>query len=299
MAIDGALGNSDQVRQALAVTNRLISQHSSTFYFATSLLPGRERDAIRALYAFCRTTDNLVDQRGASQREMESWRNQVRLPPTQQSDPVLLAWALTRQAYPVDSRYEDELIDGVSRDISPNQYDTWEELEQYCYQVASTVGLLSIPVIGLIPEVTFEQARPYAVKLGIALQLTNILRDIGEDSRNGRVYLPHQDLARYGLSPADIMAGIYDERFINLMKFEIGRARRLYQVALPGIALLRANMRAAVGAAALLYQAILDEIERKNYQVHRFRAHTSGLRKIALLPKILLTVSNLQPPALA
>jgi phytoene synthase len=299
MAIDGAIQNSEQVRQALAVTNRLISQHSSTFYFATSLLPGRERDAIRALYAFCRTTDNLVDQRGASQREMEIWRSQVRLPAAQQSDPVLLAWALTRQAYPVDSRYEDDLIDGVSRDISPHPYATWEELKHYCYQVASTVGLLSMPVIGLIPDVTFEQARPYAVNLGIALQLTNILRDVGEDSRNGRVYLPQQDLVRFGLTPADITAGVYDERFIHLMKYEIDRARGLYQAALPGIALLRKNMRAAVGAAALLYQAILDEIEKRNYQVHRFRAHTSGLRKIALLPKILLTVARLRAPRLA
>lgn len=296
MAIDGVLQNSEQVRQALAVTNRLISQHSSTFYFATGLLPGSERDAIRALYAFCRTTDNLVDQDGAGQREMENWRNQVRLPAAQQSDPILLAWTLTRQAYPVDSRYEEELIDGVSRDITPRRYDTWEELESYCYQVAATVGLLSIPVIGLAPGVTFDQARPYAVNLGVALQLTNILRDVGEDSRSGRVYLPEQDLSRYGLTRADIMAGIYDERFINLMKFEIERARRLYQAALPGIALLRRNMRAAVGAAALLYQAILDEIERNRYQVHRIRAHTSGLRKIALLPKILWTVSSLQAP---
>jgi phytoene synthase len=230
---------------------------------------------------------------------MEIWRSQVRLPAAQQSDPVLLAWALTRQAYPVDSRYEDDLIDGVSRDISPHPYATWEELKHYCYQVASTVGLLSMPVIGLIPDVTFEQARPYAVNLGIALQLTNILRDVGEDSRNGRVYLPQQDLVRFGLTPADITAGVYDERFIHLMKYEIDRARGLYQAALPGIALLRKNMRAAVGAAALLYQAILDEIEKRNYQVHRFRAHTSGLRKIALLPKILLTVARLRAPRLA
>ena len=178
-------------------------------------------------------------------------------------------------------------------DIQPRVYPTWEDLEKYCYHVASTVGLLSIPIIGLREGVSFEQAAPYAVQLGIALQLTNILRDVGEDARRGQVYLPEADLERFNLTRADILAGVQNERFNALMKFEIERARKLYQEALPGIAMLSPSGQLAVGAAALLYRAILDEIEAIRYCVHHMRAYTTGRRKLAMLPKILFTVLNL------
>ncbi len=279
-----------QWRAAQIETERVIRQHSRTFYMATGLLPLKKRSAIRALYAFCRRTDDLVDRSGATRAELEAWRAQVQMPSEQQSDPVLLVWTKVREQYGIDQRYEQELIDGVRMDLDKRHYETWEDLEEYCYLVASTVGLLSMPVIGTATGASFEQARPYAIRLGIALQLTNILRDVGEDAERGRVYMPEEDLARFGLSRCDILQGVNDERFKDLMRFEIARARKIFDEALPGIGMLSAGTRPAVGAAALLYRAILDEIERIDYDVHRRRAHTSGLRKVLMLPGIVLSV---------
>jgi phytoene synthase len=276
--------------------DHLIRAHSKTFYFATGLLPWRERRAIRALYAFCRSTDDLVDRRGAAVADVEAWREQVHRPAQEQEHTPLLAWALTRQQYAVDRRYENELIDGVRMDIERQSYATREELQDYCYHVASTVGLLSMPVIGLAHGVDFEQAAPYAIKLGIALQLTNILRDVGEDARCGRVYFPVEDLEMFDLTIADIYRGVEDERFKDLMCYEIARARRLYDEALPGVALLNPSARPAVGAAELLYRAILDEVEVIHFQVYRLRAHTSGWRKLQMLSGILWQVLSLKAP---
>lgn len=281
---------------AFASAEQVIRHHSKTFYFATELLPAQQRRAIRALYAFCRGTDDLVDAANATRQQLEDWRAANRLSAAEQGIPLLAAWAHVREEYQVDRRYEEELIDGVGTDLGPVSMQTWSELEQYCYLVASTVGLLSIPVIGIAKGATFEQAAPYAIQLGIALQLTNILRDVGEDLDRGRIYLPAEDLDRFGLTHADIRAQIVDDRFRALMRFEIQRARDLYQAALPGILLLDRRSRAAVGAAALLYRAILDEIETLDYQVFLIRAHTSAWRKLSMLPGILLHIQRLPQP---
>lgn len=285
-----------RIRTALAETEQVIRSHSRTFYFATGLLPLEARRAIRVLYGFCRATDDLVDRKDATSQELERWREQVNLEPEQQSDPLLLSWALVRKHYQIDRRYEQELIDGVRMDLVKARYATWTDLENYCYHVASTVGLLSIPVIGLARGATFEQAARYAIRLGIALQLTNVLRDVGEDAENGRVYLPDEDLARFGLSRQDILDRVFDERFVALMKFEIERAREIYRQALPGIALLSPAARPSVGAAALLYREILNEIERNDYRVYQIRVHTSGRKKLAMLPGILAAVWSLKRP---
>jgi phytoene synthase len=287
------------VESAFAYTAQVTRQHSKTFYLATALLPSSARRAIRALYAFCRATDDLVDRTEATLAQVEAWRAASALPAHAQRQPILLAWALIRERYGVDARFQDELIDGVALDLRRQRYTTWADLERYCYLVASTVGLLSMPIIGLAPGVRFEQAAPYAIRLGIALQLTNILRDVGEDAAQGRVYFPQADLARFGLTVGDILSGVFDERFRALMRYEIARARELYASALPGIALLAPAARPAVGAAALLYRAILDRIEALGCQVYTLRASTSSRDKLLMLPRILWTVLTLRPPVLA
>lgn len=281
---------------AYAHGDQVARRNSKTFYFATALLPRPSRRAVRALYAFCRTTDDLVDNDGATRADLARWRAEAAQPSHLQRDPILLCWAHTRERYGVDRRYESELIDGVALDIDRVRYATWPELARYCYLVASTVGLMSVPIIGLAKGVSFERAAPYATTLGIALQLTNILRDVGEDAASGRVYLPASDLARFGLTADDVLRGVDDERFVALLTFEIARARRLFDEALPGIALLAPSARPAVGAAAILYRAILDRIEAIDYRVHNRRAHTSALEKLRLLPGILWTVLTLRPP---
>jgi phytoene synthase len=278
------------LQPAYAESEKVIRSNSKTFYMATSLLPRAQRLAIRAQYGFSRATDDLVDRQGSTLEEVEAWRSRV-IAPVHDSDPaVLKVWKWTRQQYATDRRYESELIDGMRMDLERCTYETWEELQTYCYRVAATVGLISTPIIGLVKGVTFEKAAPYAIKLGIALQLTNILRDVGEDASLGRVYLPNEDLKTFGLTQADILNGVEDERFIQLMKFEIARARQLYREAWPGIAMLAHRGRVAVGAAAIFYKAILDEIEAIQYQVYRLRARTSKWRKLALLPEIILRV---------
>lgn len=295
----GMMGKADlQINDpSFAQVGGVIRAKSKTFHFATALLPHVQRRAVRALYAFCRYTDDLVDEHKVTPEALEEWRLQARQPPQQQSHAVLRAWSIARQVFGVDIRYQEELIDGVVMDLVNRRYQTWEDLQGYCYRVASTVGLLSMPIIGLCEGVSFEQAKPYAVQLGIALQLTNILRDVGEDAQFGRVYLPEDDLTQFGLTRADVLEGVFDQRFIALMRFEIARARALYAQALPGVAMLSPKARPAVGVAALLYRAILDEIETIHYEVFSLRAHTTLWKKITLLPRCLHEVSRLQASA--
>jgi phytoene synthase len=281
---------------AYAQTEQITRAHSKTFYMATALLPRAARRAIRALYAFCRATDDLVDNDGATLADVKRWRHAAAQPQHAQRAPILRCWAAIREQYGVDLTYQEELIDGITLDLTKGRYATWPDLERYCYLVASTVGLLSMPIIGLARNTRFDDAAPYAIQLGIALQLTNILRDVGEDAARGRVYLPKSDLAHFGLTPQDILNGVDDERFVALMKFEIQRARELYVGALPGIALLSPAARPAVGAAALLYRAILNKIEAIEYRVHTQRASTSGQEKLLMLPYILWKIFTLRAP---
>jgi phytoene synthase len=195
---------------------------------------------------------------------------------------VAVAWAAARSQYHIPPRYAEQLIDGVARDLVQKRYQTFDELAAYAYGVASTVGLMSMHIIGFAgPE-----AIPYAIKLGVALQLTNILRDIGEDWHSGRMYLPAQELAAFGLTEWDIAIGKTDRRWRDFMRFQIDRNRRLYDEARPGIALLNRDGRFAVAAAGELYRAILTDIETHDYDVFSRRAHVSGLSKLSKLPSL-------------
>lgn len=274
----------------------VIRKHSKTFYFATGFLPKAKKLAIRALYGFCRATDDLIDKENASLEDLADWKAQVQRPWTEQNSPILKAWALTKETYQINPQYENELIEGIAKDIAFQSFETWETLENYCYHVASTVGLLSMPIIGLAHGISESQAAPYAIKLGIALQLTNILRDVGEDLERDRVYLPEEDLDRFGMTLESIRENTHDARFMALMQFEIKRARDLFQQALPGIKLLHPSAHLAVGCAALIYRKILDEIEAINYQVFDQRAFTTDLKKLAMLPQIIWEINQLPPP---
>jgi 15-cis-phytoene synthase len=256
--------------------------HSRTFYLASSLLPAGKRDAVRALYAFCRICDNIVDKPGDDPAELlEQWRIRVQTPhPT--DDPVLIAWADARERFHIPAGFVDQLISGVKRDLTQSRYPTFGELAEYAYGVASTVGLMSMHIIGF----EGDSAVPYAVRLGVALQLTNILRDVGEDFRAGRIYLPADELARFGLSDGDLRAGLVDDRWREFMRFQIERNRALYAESWPGVQFLYTDGRFAIAAAGRLYEAILDDIERADYDVFSRRAYVSTSGKIARLPRI-------------
>jgi 15-cis-phytoene synthase len=273
------------LRAAYAHCDQITHLHSRTFYLASGLLPKEKRRAARALYAFCRITDNIIDseqEAEARRNQLESWRRQIMFPSPFTKEAVVLAWADTRARFHIPHGYAQQLIDGVARDLTQTRYATFDELAEYAYGVASTVGLMAMHITGYRDD----GAVPYAVKLGVALQLTNILRDIGEDFRNGRLYLPQDELAAYGLSSETVQEGIVDDRWRAFMRFQITRNRRLYDEAQPGMTLLDPDGRFAITAAASLYRAILDDIEAHDYNVFTRRAHVSLGGKLRRLPDI-------------
>lgn len=280
---------SHSLAEAYAICQRMIRQHSKSFFFSTQFLPVDKRLAVRALYAFCRTTDDTVDQAGDNPTHaLAGWVRQVRAQRPDPANPVLVAWHDTRTRYNLSCKLVDELLAGVAMDLTINRYATFADLWLYCYRVASVVGLLSMGITGSAPG-----ARPYAIKLGVALQLTNILRDVGEDAARGRVYLPQEDLQRFDLTAEDILNRVCDDRFVALMRFQIARAHRLYDEAWPGVALLPSDSRFGVAAAAIVYRGILDKIAANNYDSYTQRAYLRNRQKLALIPKIWLDVRRL------
>jgi phytoene synthase len=233
----------------------LTRTHSRTFFLASGLLPAEKRRAIRALYAFCRISDDLVDRsdRDAA-AELELWRAQTVYPQARAQNPLALAWNHARQRFQIPWLYAEQLIGGVAKDLQQSRYQTFSDLAEYCYGVACTVGLMSMHIIGFAgPE-----AIPYAIRLGVALQLTNILRDVGEDWRAGRLYLPQDELQAFHIDEDRIAWGAVDERWRAFMQAQIERTRELYAGAMPGISLLDPDGHFAIRAAADLYQAILE-----------------------------------------
>jgi 15-cis-phytoene synthase len=273
----------------------LVTRTSSrTFSLAASLLPLEKRRAVQALYAFCRATDDVVDRartQADAARTLAGWRERL-LEPALTYDPVPLAFRDAQVHHGIPQGYATQLIDGIARDLTQTRYASFAELAEYCYGVASTVGLMVMHVI----RFRGEDALPYAIRLGVALQMTNILRDVGEDWRLGRCYLPLDELAAFGLTEDAIARGVVDDRWRTFMRFQIARARSLYQEAEPGIALLGAEGRYAVAAAAGLYREILADIEAHDFDVFDRRAHVSGLGKVCRLPGIWWRTATLATP---
>lgn len=277
----------DIIKRAYAKCDAITAHHSRSFYLASSLLPAEKRRAARALYAFCRISDDIVDRcEAAANREnvkqqLDQWRRRVSEPP-QTDDLVVIAWTDARLRWGVPQRYAEQLIDGVGHDLNDVAYRTFDDLTNYCYGVASTVGLMSMHIIGY----SGEEAIPYAIKLGVALQMTNILRDVAEDWRMGRLYLPREDLEQFGLHEDDLKQGRVTASWRAFMRFQIERNHRLYEEAWPGIAMLDRDGRFAIAAAAELYRAILRDIERHDYDVFSRRAYVSKRGKLRRLPGI-------------
>lgn len=283
----------EELRLAYDHCKLITKENSKTFYMASSLLPIKKREAARALYAFCRVSDDLVDCGSHDlMTALELWRKKSLDDFSEYKDEVSLAWAVTRKEFKIPKYYGEQLIQGVSQDIIKNRYENFEELTEYCYSVASTVGLMSMFIIGFKNEKAF----PYAIRLGVALQLTNILRDIGEDWQRGRLYLPKNEMEQFNISEQDIEAGFVTDKWREFMRFQIERNRRLYAESMPGIALLNKEGRFAIGAAGELYQAILSEIEVNDYDVFNKRAFVKNSKKLIKVPSIWLhSTLNLYP----
>ena len=261
----------------------ITSIHSKSFYMASGLLPKEKRKSVRALYAFCRTSDDIIDNQGQkAQEDLEIWRHRGMQSVPRANDPVSIAWADTRKKFNIPGKYAHQLLDGVCNDINFKRYDSFSELTEYCYGVASTVGLMSMHIIGFKNETAIR----YAIKLGVALQLTNILRDIAEDYQMGRVYLPKDELKTFGITEKHLREGIVDSKWRTFMKFQIARARMIYEEAWPGIMLLDSSGRLPIAAAATFYKGILNKIEENDYDVFSQRAHLNKWEKLRLVPNL-------------
>jgi len=271
------------LRTAYKQAEVITAEHSKSFYFASNLLPEEKRSAVRALYAFCRTVDDIVDEVGIKKDrdfELDYWRNVVETASASTDDLIASAWADTLVRYHIPRHYALQLIDGVARDLTQSRYQTFGDLATYCYGVASTVGLMSMYIVGF----KSHEAVSYAIKLGVALQMTNILRDVGEDYRNGRLYLPREELITYGIREEDIAAGRVTDNWRQFMKFQIERTRHLYEDSWEGVKLLEREGQLAIGAASVFYSGILENIEKHDYNVFNRRASLSTMGKITKLP---------------
>jgi phytoene synthase len=256
-------------------------QSASSFYYALRMLPAPRRKALYAVYAFCRAVDDAVDEADAAEAPqlLAEWRAELeRCYRAVPLHPVTVALAVSLEEFPVPKSALDAVIDGVEMDLRGRRYATFADLELYCWRVASAVGLAAIEVFGY----TNPAARDYAVDVGLALQLTNILRDVGEDAERDRIYLPAEDLEAFGVPEEDLLRGVYNRRFRDLMAFECERARRYYASAQ---AKLPAEDAASLRAAEVMrrtYARVLDRIVAERYFVFGPRLGLSRARKAAL-----------------
>ncbi len=252
---------------------------SKSFYFATRFFPPHLAKAAHAVYWFCRHTDDLVDEapsKAVGEAQLEAWQEALLKAWEAGSSPdtILRVFVETAHRYQIPLEYPMDLIEGMRMDLRDTQYRTFDELRVFCYRVASVVGLMMCHVIGFR-----DPAPAHAIDLGIALQLTNILRDVGEDLGRGRIYLPHEEMEEFRYSAEDLRKGLRDERFRLLMEFQIARAESFYESAKPGIRLLNADGRFAVRVAADVYRGILKEIVDNDFDVFHRRAVVPASRK--------------------
>lgn len=286
------------VRADAAQCERVVRGHARTFTYASYFLPAQKRRAAFALYAFCRLADDVVDVETAdasTARRLAEYERKLALALSgEPTDAIFreLSWAVRQYAVPASAL--QELVAGVARDLRPVRYASWPELALYCEGVASSVGEMCTYVFGVQGgRGARRAARRYARALGVAMQLTNILRDVGEDARRGRCYLPEEDLARFGLSREEVLASASDvpggrdlaaqSRWRRFMQFEVERARALYEAAMPGIALLERDTRRCASACAVGYAGILDAIEDRAFDTLHGRARVGGWARLSLL----------------
>ena len=277
--LDGGLS----LAESYELCRRVQRAHSRTYYFSTRFFPPEVRPHVHALYAFMRYADEIVDNPGSTALDqqlaaLETFERETlaAVSGERASNPVLRAFANTVRERGIAPGTITAFMASMKMDTNVFRYPTYADLEDYTYGSAAVVGLMMCRVVG----VHDERADEHAYALGVAMQLSNFLRDIREDWNRGRVYLPLEDLKRFRYTEDDIAAGVVDERFVSLMRFEIGRARRLYAFSDEGMRYIPRGRRYPVVVARELYAAILERIEAQGYNVYTRRAQTSRPGKI-------------------
>lgn len=272
------------LRESYAECKRLNSLHGKTYFLATLLLPKAKRPFVHALYGFARYADEIVDDLNSTLSEVEKahalqrWSDQILKDLVRGKSTDLIGAALidTVTRFDIPLKYFEAFIHSMKMDLTITEYKNYEALMEYVYGSAAVIGLQMVPILGpLSPE-----AYQCAEKLGIAFQLANFIRDVGEDLDRGRVYLPLDELATFGVTRADLEKKILTPEIVNALKFNIERVRNLQREAAPGIAMLEKSSRACIEAASELYCGIVDEVEAIDYQIFKKRAKTSTWRRI-------------------
>jgi phytoene synthase len=256
---------------------RVARSRAKNFYYSFVLLSAQQRKAMCAIYAFMRYCDDLSDEPGATRAPMERWRAELEdaLEGRFSDHPVWPAFHHTVRRFGIPHEYFRQMIDGVTSDLEPHRFETFDELYQYCYRVASVVGLTIIHIFGF----DTRSALPLAEKCGIAFQLTNILRDVREDAEAGRIYFPMEDLRRFGVSEEELRSGRRTEGFLKLMRFEAARARDYYNQSAPLLDLIHPRSRSSLWALISIYSSLLERIVAVNYDVFTRRVRLSLFEK--------------------
>jgi phytoene synthase len=282
-ALDAAGITDPRLREAYERCRAINARHGRTYYLSALLLPAARRPHVHALYAFARYADDLIDSVESPDPEgLLRWGAEaVRCledPSARAVDPVIAATVSTVRALGIERSLFTDFLHAMQRDIDVCRYETYDDLRSYMWGSAAVIGLMMLPVLGPLSD----EARPAAIALGEAFQLTNFIRDVGEDLTRGRVYLPLEDLDRFGVTVTDLERREVTPQLRRLLAFEIDRARRLYAVASAGVRWVEPVSRPCLQTAITLYGGILDEVERADYQVLTSRVSVPRRRRAAV-----------------
>jgi 15-cis-phytoene synthase len=275
-----------EIEQSYRYCRGIARSRAKNFYYSFLLLSPPQRAAMCAIYAFMRQCDDLSDDPGASRQALDRWSAEMEdaLEGRFSGHPVWPAFHHTARRFGIPHEYFRHMIAGVISDLEPRRMETFEELYNYCYQVASVVGLTTIHIFGF----DTRTALPLAEKCGVAFQLTNILRDIREDAERDRIYLPAEDLRRFGVTADDLRAGNRSESFLRLMRFESERARAYYEESRPLLDLIHQRSRRSLWALVSIYSQLLDRIEGSDFDVFSRRVRLSAMEKSWIVARALM-----------
>jgi phytoene synthase len=275
------------LQRSYRACRELNARHGKTYFLATRLLPPSKRPFVHALYGFARYADEIVDDLSSTltpsekRAWLEEWSNEIleSLRTGRSSDGIGIALIDTVDRFQIPIGYFEAFLHSMAMDLTVTEYADFEALSEYVYGSAAVIGLQMVHVLGVQNTNDFDRALDGAKKLGIAFQLANFIRDVGEDLDRGRVYLPLDELARFGLDRAHLEKRVIDERLVDALSFQIARVRELKTEADRAIPLLRPEAMGCIRAASELYCGIVDEVEKIDYEVFTRRAKTSILRR--------------------
>lgn len=281
-----------EIAKGFKKAKKITKKNAKSFYFASFFLGRSQKKSAYSIYAICRISDDSVDENNNGKLSLGRIKEKIDLAYSKNSlrQPLLLSFQKTINKFKIPKKPFKQLIKAMEMDLEKKSYQSWPELYDYCYKAAGVIGLIMLYIFSFKKE----EAKKYAVSLGIAMQLTNILRDIKEDYRRGRVYLPQDELKKFKVNPDCFQKEKTDTPFIDLMKFQIKRAKKYYCQSEKGVKLISGRRnRLTVCLMKNIYQAILDEIEKNNYNIFQKRARTSFFNKICLSLKTIIKLKYL------